>query len=273
MVSCYCVCVILLALLGLLWCYASSQSARSEALLLDADRPIYGSDGPVLSAAAEVAAPPDDTAPAAPGPEEPFAPLEVGENPGAPLVDLLADGPPAVPASGAGQGLTIAEETTERNVDLGGLLQDTAALPRTGERPGSTLAELAQKAEELSVKAAVPAPPQFEPLSLDVLPQKYWQPTFPGCQPVFTDAQCDYFYPTPRLWAPDLQQLQYARSLEQGRVNLIEPLRARQALAQLLSIGVRTRKDVYTQASPSNDIASQNVCAKLASATPTHVWL
>ncbi len=272
MVSCACLCVILLALLGLLWCYASSQFERCD--LLRGRRSVYGSAVPALSAAAELAAPPDDTdTPDDRGPVDPFAPPDVFENTGAALVDLLADEPLPVPDDGTGQGLRIADEITERNVDQGGLLQGTAALPRQGETSPSTLGNLAQTIEQLSVEAAVPAPPQFEPLSLDVLPQKYWQPTFPGCQPVFTDAHCDYFYPTPRLWAPDLQQLQYARSLEQGRVNLIEPMRARQALAQLLSIGVRTRKDVYTQASASNDIASQNVCAKLASATPTHVWL
>jgi hypothetical protein len=121
--------------------------------------------------------------------------------------------------------------------------------------------------------AASPAPPQFEPLSLDVLPQKYWEPVYPGCAPVFTEKRCDFFQPTPRLWVTDLDQLRYARSLEQGRVNMIEPLKARQALAQFLSVGVRTRRDVYTQASPANDVASQSKCAQLKTQTPAYVWL
>ena len=270
MLSCACLCLILLALLGLLWCYASSQQrsargpTRSEhrcyaaPLYVDGSTPTRERD----AATQEV-------------PEEPFAPPAVSENPGAPLVDLLANGATVVPTAPGGQGLAVAEEIIEANVDVGGLLEATAALPRAtgGRAPPSSVGNVAQEIEQLSVEAAVPAPPKFEPLALDVLPQKYWQPTFPGCQSTFTDARCDYYYPTPRLWVPDLQQLQYARSLEQGRTNLIEPLRARQALAQLLSIGVRTRKDVYTQASPSNDIASQNVCAKLASATPSYVRL
>lgn len=155
---------------------------------------------------------------------------------------------------------------------MGEELQDAAAkkfgIPSTG-----SLAEVAQRVEEGVAAAASPAPPQFEPLSLDVLPQKYWEPVYPGCAPVFTEKRCDYFYPTPRLWITDLDQLQYARSLEQGRENMIEPVKARQALAQLLSIGVRTRRDVYTQASPANDIASQSKCAQLETHTPAYVWL
>jgi hypothetical protein len=77
----------------------------------------------------------------------------------------------------------------------------------------------------------------------------------------------------PRIWSPSLNDLQFARSLEQGRVNMIEPARARQALAQLLTLGVRARRDVYTQATPANDIAAQSVCAQLKSQSPQYVWL
>jgi hypothetical protein len=158
-----------------------------------------------------------------------------------------------------------------RNEALGEVFQqEITTVPAS---PTSKLAVLAQEVEDKAVAAATPAPPQFEPLALDVLPQKYWQPVFPGCQSVFTDTQCDYSYPAPRIWAPDLDQLQYARSLEQGRVNMIEPLRARQALLQLLSVGVRSKRDVYTQATLANDVGAQNVCAQLKSQSPAYVWL
>ena len=137
----------------------------------------------------------------------------------------------------------------------------------------TTLAEVAQRVEDFADAAAFPAPPQFEPLSLDVLPQRYWEPVFPGCAPVFTDKRCDFFHPTPRLWVTDMDQLRYERSLEVGRVNLIEPLNARQAIAQLLSIGVRSRRDVYTQATAANDISSQSSCAQLKTRSPAYVRL
>jgi len=187
-------------------------------------------------------------------------------------VDALADGAP-LPAPGAFQNEPdeFVEAIYDSNEAMGEVLQqeiEKAGVPSRGE-----LAAVAQRVEDAAVAAATPAPPSFEPLALDVLPQKYWQPVFPGCQPVFTDKRCDYSYPEPRLWVTDLDDLQYARSLEQGRVNMIEPLEARQAMAQLLSIGVRTRRDVYTQASPANDIAAQSTCAQLKSRSPAYVWL
>ena len=142
-----------------------------------------------------------------------------------------------------------------------------------GDAPRARLARAAQEVEDAQVAAASPAAPQFEPLALDVLPEKYWQPVFQGCQSVFTEKRCSYTFPTPRLWSPSLDDLQFARSLQQGRVNMIEPLGARQALAQLLTLGVRARRDVYTQATPANDVAAQSVCAQLKSQSPSHVWL
>ena len=142
-----------------------------------------------------------------------------------------------------------------------------------GDVPHERLALAAQEVEDAQVAAASPAAPQFEPLALDVLPEKYWQPVFQGCQSAFTEKRCNYTFPMPRLWSPSLNDLQFARSLEQGRVNMIEPLGARQALAQLLTLGVRTRRDVYTQATPANDIAAQSICAQLKSQSPSYVWL
>ena len=157
-----------------------------------------------------------------------------------------------------------------RNEERGAALQQD--LTGKEELPLGELGRIAQQVEEQSAAAAAPLPPRFEPISLDVLPQKYWQPVFSGCQPVFTDARCDVSYPMPRLFVTDLDELRYARQMDLGRVNVIEPQRARQAMQQLLSIGVRSRKDVYTQASSANDIPSQSVCAQLKNQSPAYVW-
>ena len=163
------------------------------------------------------------------------------------------------------------QQVFARNVAEGAVFQqeDAQTVPRP---PSSALQKAAQEIETAGVLAASPEAPRFKPLALDVLPQKYWQPVFAGCQSTFTDQRCDFSYPTPRLWVPTLDELLYARSLEQGRVNLIEPLEARQGLAQLLSVGVRTKRDVYTQAHPANDIASQSPCAQLRKQSPSFVW-
>lgn len=189
-------------------------------------------------------------------------------------VDSMSVGPP-LPAAGVfpDDPDALVEAIFAKNEAMGEELQDTAAESRGSNSSAGTLAEAAQRVEDSVVSAASPAPPQFEPLALDVLPQKYWEPVYSGYAPVFTEKRCDFFQPTPRLWVTDLNQLQYARSLEQGRVNMIEPLKARQALAQLLSVGVRTRRDLYTQASPANDIASQSKCAQLKIQTPAYVRL
>ena len=177
--------------------------------------------------------------------------------------------PPAHPT--ANKPDDFVQETFARNIKEGEVFQQEIVPPPPAVTTGP-LQQAAQQVESHAVVAASPKPPRFEPLSLDVLPQKYWQPVFSGCQSTFTDKQCDFSYPTPRLWVPTLNELQYARSLDQGQVNLIEPMQARQALAQLLTIGVRTRKDVYTQASPANDIASQSPCAQLKKQSPAYVW-
>lgn len=177
--------------------------------------------------------------------------------------------PVLVPSDGKRDGFT--QEVFARNEAAGQIFQQEISDSKPTASSG-VLQQIAQKVERDVVLAASPDPPRFEPLSLDVLPQKYWQPVFSGCQSTFTDERCDFSYPTPRLWVPNLNELQYARSLEQGRTNLIEPLEARQAMAQLLSLGVRTRRDVYTQATPANDIAAQSPCAHLKQQSPSYVW-
>ena len=149
----------------------------------------------------------------------------------------------------------------------------SATLPVSDEvatLPCDELARVAQRVETAAVAVATPAPPQFEPLSMEFLPDRYWQPVFPGCQSVFTDTHCDLSYPTPRLGDTDLDELHYARSQAQGRANMVEPMRARQAMVQFLSVGVRARRDVYTQARPANDVAAQNPCALHKSKSPAY---
>lgn len=185
-------------------------------------------------------------------------------------VDELSSEVPLPKTCSNGMQDEFVEEIYRRNEDVGQVFQQEIIenIPDTS----SMLQGVAQKVEEQVVAASSPSPPNYEPLALDVLPQKYWQPVFLGCQSTFTNERCDFSYPTPRLWVPNLNELQYARSLEQGRTNLIEPLEARQALAQLLSVGVRRKRDVYTQATPANDIASQSPCAQLKKQSPSFVW-
>ena len=135
-----------------------------------------------------------------------------------------------------------------------------------------TMQEIASDVERQAVKAAVCSPPDFEPLSMDLLPEQYWQPVFQNCPPTFTTvASCDYFKPTPRLCKFDMNELIFSRALQNGQVNVSEPLEARQAFTQLLTLGVRSRKDVYTQSSPANDIASSSACAQMKRSPPDFV--
>lgn len=105
-------------------------------------------------------------------------------------------------------------------------------------------------------------------LELDTLPKRYWQPTYPGEQPVFTTDECRFTYDMPRLKHTDLNPLQFQQSLRMGRTNLIEPLNSRKNMAQFLNIGVRTKRDVYTQ--PTDDIS--NICENVkAGVLPKYV--
>ncbi len=75
--------------------------------------------------------------------------------------------------------------------------------------------------------------------------------------------------PAPRLWQADLNPLIYARSLDLGQVGLIEPTSLRQSFAQLLTLDVRSKKDPYTRATPTNDV-SHNTCRSLKEKIPTY---
>ena len=144
---------------------------------------------------------------------------------------------------------------------------------RLTEAPGPSpenqeLAEVAAAALRDTTLSATPSPPSFEPLP-DLLPQRQWQPTFMGCPPTTVEQTCEFYQSEPRLWVTDLDELRYARALDMGQANLLEPLRARQALMQVLNIGVRSKKDPYTRATAMNDLTT-SPCAEMRKAPPEY---
>lgn len=135
--------------------------------------------------------------------------------------------------------------------------------------PGSKLSQLAQEVMNAAEAATEPLPPRFEPLP-ELGPQRMWQPTWRGCQSTFVDRACQFFYPNPRLWARDLDELKFRRSLLAGQDNLFEPVGARQGYIQLLSAEARSKKDPYTRASAANDLV-QTTCTQMARQVPEYV--
>lgn len=117
-----------------------------------------------------------------------------------------------------------------------------------------------------SVAAAEPLPPRFEPLP-ELGPQRLWQPTWQGCSPTVVNKSCIFHQPNPRLWARDLNELIFLRSLGMGQDHLFEPVKARQSWVQLLAADVRSTRDKYTRASPQNSL-SYNTCEMMARQAP-----
>jgi len=137
------------------------------------------------------------------------------------------------------------------------------------EPPGSKLAKIGAEVMNAAEEAAEPLPPRFEPLP-ELGPQRMWQPTWQGCQSTFVDKACEFFFPNPRLWARDLDELQFRRGLLAGQDNLFEPVRARQSFIQLLAAESRSKKDAYTRATPANDL-SHTTCTQMARQVPEYV--
>jgi hypothetical protein len=119
-----------------------------------------------------------------------------------------------------------------------------------------------------SVAAAQPLPPRFEPLP-ELGPQRLWQPTWQGCAPTIVSNSCIFHKPNPRLWARDLNELMFTRSLGLGHDNLCEPVKARQSWIQLLASDTRSRRDKYTRATPQNSL-SHSTCEMMARQTPQY---
>jgi hypothetical protein len=137
------------------------------------------------------------------------------------------------------------------------------------EPPGTKLAKIGQDVMNASQDATEPLPPRFEPLP-ELGPQRMWQPTWHGCQSTFVDKACEFFYPNPRLWARDLDELQFRRSLLAGQDNLFEPVGARQSWIQLLAAEARSKRDKYTRSTPANDL-SHTTCTQMARQVPDFV--
>ena len=139
------------------------------------------------------------------------------------------------------------------------------------EAPGSKLAALGAEVMDAAESAVEPLPPRFEPLP-ELGPQRMWQPTWQGVGPTFVDKACEFFYPNPRLWARDLNELQFRRGLSMGQDNLFEPVRARQSHIQLLAAESRSKRDFYTKSTLSNDL-SHTTCSQIARQVPEYVKL
>jgi hypothetical protein len=182
--------------------------------------------------------------------------------------DLL--GPPLLPVTGVDDVSDSVALALQEQFEA-----HEAAEPR---RPGDALGPLIRKTEfqkvadavaEESVAAAQPRPPKLTPLD-DLLPARVWTPVFEGCSPKFVDARCNYQKPNPRLFVTNLNELMSARSLLQGQEQLIEPLTLRQTHAQFLTMGWRSKKDPYSRASMTNNVA-YGTCKTMAEATPEYV--
>jgi len=174
--------------------------------------------------------------------------------------DLL--GPMVLPVTGTtniddGIQLRLQEQESGQNAPQGPLVAKTP------------LKATAQALSDAAIASAQPSPPKISPLP-DMLPARVWTPTFEGCSPQIIEARCDYQLPNPRLHITDLNELMYARQLDQGQVNLIEPQTLRQTFAQFLSLDVRSKKDPYTRATLTNDIA-HNTCTTMAKHQPDYV--
>lgn len=137
------------------------------------------------------------------------------------------------------------------------------------EPPLSELAAIGAQVMSASEAAAEPLPPKFVPLP-ELGPQRMWQPTWQGIAPTFVDKACEFFFPNPRLWARDLNELHFRRGLSMGQDNLFEPVKARQSHIQLLAAEVRSKKDPYTKASMTNDL-SHTTCSQIAQQAPQYV--
>lgn len=179
-------------------------------------------------------------------------------------------GPPLLPVTGVDTvddaiALTLQEQYEAHE----------ATLPRPPEEaPGPRLRrtefqKVAEAVLEQSVAAAQPKPPKLEPLD-DLLPARVWTPVYEGCSPKFLEGRCNYQQPNPRLFVTNLNELMSARSLLQGQERQIEPTTLRQTHAQLLTMGWRSKKDPYSRASMTNDVA-YGTCRAMAERTPEHV--
>jgi len=239
----------LACVLTFFWCCCAEQAAAAAAL--------YGDQAPPI--------------PRRP-PLPPDARLD-GENLTRAIFDLEVQGAADLEAAADAVGPPVPDVSGVTDVDdvIQARLQDQEQqLPAEGPLVERTkVREIAQTAMDASIAAVEPAAPKFQPME-DMLPSRVWSPVFVGCPPFFVESNCEFYKPEPRLYVDDLSELLYARTLQQGQVNLIEPTQARQTYAQFLMEGVRSKKDPYTRASMTNS-TSFGACEALQKRTPEFV--
>jgi len=179
-------------------------------------------------------------------------------------------GPPVLPVTGSDNVNDSIELTLQEQFEAH---EDTEPLePGEAYQPllrKKNFQKVADAVAEQSVAAAQPRPPKLMPLD-ELLPSRVWTPVFEGCSPKFVESRCDYQKPNPQLFVTNLNELLSARSLLQGQQQLIEPLTLRQTHAQFMTMGWRSKKDPYSRASMTNDVA-YGTCKSMAEATPEYV--
>jgi len=182
--------------------------------------------------------------------------------------DLL--GPPLLPVTGS----DIVNDSIELTLQEQFEAHEDSEPHEPGEASGPLLRKtefqkVADAVAEQSVAAAQPKPPKLGPLD-DLLPSRVWTPVYEGCSSKFVESRCNFQQPNPRLFVTNLNELMSARSLLQGQEQLIEPLTLRQTHAQFMTMGWRSKKDPYSRASMTNNIA-YGTCKSMAEHTPEYV--
>ena len=130
---------------------------------------------------------------------------------------------------------------------------------------GSDVQSIGNNVLRASVEGAEALPPTLTQLP-ELGPQRIQRTTWKQTPVTYLDYKCAYFDPNPRLFATDLDQLQYRRGLYMD-TNYPEPPSRRQAYVQLLTAGFRNRRDVYTTATATNDLSHLS-CKRLREEVP-----
>lgn len=157
-------------------------------------------------------------------------------------------------------------------VVAGAVLMLILATPPQHHRYGrSAGADLAELGREVSVLAADrgDAPPEEDEPDPELGPEKMLQSTWPGLQTAFVHAPCMAYRPDARIHETFLDPLQYRRAIANVE-NIPQPLGLRQRTLQFLSLDWRPRRDRYTRAEASNDLAHGTCSKPLERRTEAH---
>jgi hypothetical protein len=120
--------------------------------------------------------------------------------------------------------------------------------------------QLMSTVEQIAMGAIKTTPPEMDE-NIELLPYvaAVSHTQLMGCPTVTAHVECRVHERDSRVYNTDLDTEQYKRSIELGRFDTVEPLHARQAFLQMLSDGVRSKKDPYTRAI---DSPADNWCTK-----------